>query len=69
MDNPAETVKGRQSWGRRVLEIGEDIVLDDRQPRPVCNPQQSVADDRREDPACRIVKGGIGNVEAWPVFG
>ena len=69
MNDPGETVKGGQSWGGRVLKIGEDVVLDDDHPRLVCDLQQSVRDDGGEDRAGRIVKGGIRDVQARSMFG
>ncbi len=69
VDDAAQSVERGQPRGGRVLEIGEDVVLDDRQSGLVGKLQQPVGDDGRQHRAGRIVQGGICDVEPRPVFG
>ncbi|ASY59069.1 hypothetical protein SS05631_b49770 (plasmid) [Sinorhizobium sp. CCBAU 05631] len=68
MHHPLEPFEGGKPRRRRLFEIGKNVVLDDRQSRLVGELQEAVGDKRRERRAGRIVEGGIGDVEARPVF-
>ncbi|OAP49782.1 hypothetical protein ATB98_03160 [Sinorhizobium saheli] len=68
MHDPLETVEGGKARRRRLFEIGEDVVLDDRQAGLVRKLEQAMGDERRQRRAGRVMKGGIGDVEARPVL-
>ena len=53
--DPVEPVEGRQPRRRRVLEIGEDIVLDDGEAELLGELQHPVRGHRRQRCAGRIV--------------
>ena len=63
MDDALKPVEGGKSWGGDMFEIGEDIVLDDGQPRLLGQFQHPVRRHRGERCAGRVVNGRIGDVE------
>ena len=68
MNDALEAVEGGKPWGSGMLEIGEDIVLDDGEPRLFGQFQHPVRRHRRKHRPGRVVDGGIGDVEARLVF-
>ena len=69
MHDAIEAIERGKSRRRCVLEIGEDVVLDNRQGTLVGKLQELVGEDRRQRGAGRIVDPGIGDVEARAMFG